>query len=29
MKIIVLRSPALLSPILRRIFGIQKSGKAK
>ena len=27
MKIVLVRSPALLSPILRRIFGIKKPRK--
>jgi hypothetical protein len=27
MKIVLLRSPALLSPLLRRLFGIAKKGK--
>ena len=27
MKIVLVRSPALLSPVLRRIFGIKKPSK--
>jgi hypothetical protein len=27
MKIVLLRSPKLLSPVLRKIFGIKKPGK--
>ncbi len=29
MKIVLLRSPSLLSPILRKIFGIKKPNKKR
>ncbi|MBQ4091464.1 MAG: stage V sporulation protein SpoVM [Clostridia bacterium] len=29
MKIVVVRSPSILSPILRRIFGIKKTRKKR
>lgn len=29
MKIVILRSPALLAPILRRMFGIRKEKKKR